>query len=85
MIGYIVEVDIEFPPEIHEKLKEYPPAPEILTPDESWMTEYQLELKNKNGIKSKSPKLVCHLMKHEKYCIHYRNLRFLKSLGLNLV
>jgi hypothetical protein len=83
-VGYILEVDIVFPPEIHEKLKEYPPAPEILTPEDSWMSEYQLSLKNKNNIKTKSVKLVPHLMKHEKYCIHYRNLKYLISLGVKI-
>jgi hypothetical protein len=24
------------------------------------------------------------LMKHEKYCIHYRNLKFVKDLGINI-
>ena len=80
-VGYIVELDFEFPPEIHDKLKEYPPAPEILTPKDEWMSDYQLELRKKNGIKSKSPKLIPHLMKHEKYCIHYRNLKLLYNLG----
>ena len=83
-VGYILEVDIIFPPEIHEKLKEYPPAPEILTPEDSWMSEYQLSLINKNNIKTKSVKLVPHLMKHEKYCIHYRNLKYLISLGIKV-
>ena len=46
-VGYIVEVDIECPKEIHNKLKEYPPAPEILTPQDDWMSDYQQELKNK--------------------------------------
>ena len=46
------------------------------------MSDYQLSLKNKNSIKNKSVKLIPHLMKHEKYCIHYRNLKYLVSLGV---
>ena len=68
-VEYIVEVDIEFPKEIHSKLEEIQPAPEILTPDDSWMSEYKQERKKKNDIKSKSPKLIPHLMKHNKYLI----------------
>ena len=30
---YIVEVDLHFPVEPHDKVKEFPPAPETLTPD----------------------------------------------------
>ena len=29
---------------IHNKLKQYPPAPEIRTPENSWMSDYQLDL-----------------------------------------
>ena len=48
------------------------------------MSDYQLELKEKNDIKSNSVKLVPHLMKHEKYCIHYRNLKYWVTLGVKL-
>jgi hypothetical protein len=45
--GYIVECDVHFPKEIHEKLKQYPPAPESLTPKDEWLSDYQKELKKK--------------------------------------
>ncbi len=76
-VGYIVECDLIFPDEIHDKLKEYPPAPEILTPDVNMMSEYQKELKKKLNITSKCSKLIPHLMEHKNYCIHYRNLIFI--------
>ena len=31
-VGYIVECDLEFPIEIHDKLKEFPPCPDTLAP-----------------------------------------------------
>ena len=31
--GYIVEVDLQFPVQVHDKFKEFLPAPETLTPD----------------------------------------------------
>ena len=82
--GYIVECDLIFPKEIHNKLKEYPPAPEILTPKEEWMSDFQLDLKKKLNIKSKCPKLIPHLMEHKNYCIHYRNLKYLIKLGIKI-
>jgi len=82
--GYIIECDLTFPEELHDKFKEFPPAPEILTPEDSWMSDYQLELKDKLNIKSKSNKLVPHLMEHKNYCIHYRNLKYIKSLGVKI-
>lgn len=83
--GYIVEIDLEFPKEIHDKLKEYPPCPENISPDAEWLGEYQHEIIKLNNTKYNScPKLVPHLYKHEKYCIHYRNLKFISELGVKL-
>ena len=31
--GYIVEVDLQFPVQVHDKFKEFPPAPETVTTD----------------------------------------------------
>ena len=42
--GYRLEVDLHFPVELHDKLKEFPPAPESLTPDTEWPTPYQREI-----------------------------------------
>ena len=39
--GYIIECDLFFPPEIHDKLKEFVPAPETLTPNMEWFSDYQ--------------------------------------------
>ena len=83
-VGYIVECDLHLPKEIHNKLKQYPPAPEILTPDNEWMSDYQWDLQKKLNIKSKSDKLVPHLMDHKGYCIHYRNLKYLVVLGIKI-
>jgi hypothetical protein len=99
--GYQLEVDLEFPPEIHDKLKEFPPAPENITPDYEWFSEFQKKLYqkvtnnkrdmcNKPNINNKQykyngcNKLVPHLFKHEKYSIHYRNLKFLHNLGVKI-
>ena len=74
-VGYVVECDLHFPTEIHDKLKHYPPAPENMVPEDEWLSEYQLSLKSKFQIKAKTKKLVPHLMHHNNYCIHYRNLK----------
>ncbi|MFM7982687.1 MAG: hypothetical protein ACKPKO_25530 [Candidatus Fonsibacter sp.] len=39
--GYIVEVDLEFPRHLHDKFKEFPPAPESLTPKLDWLSDFQ--------------------------------------------
>ena len=68
--GYVVECDLHFPKEIHEKLKQYPPAPESLTPKDEWLSPYQMELKEKLNVKSSTTKLIPHLVDHNNYCIH---------------
>ena len=40
-VGYIVECGLHFPKEIHHKLKEFTPAPEILIPKDEWMRDFQ--------------------------------------------
>ena len=84
-IGYIIECDLEFPQEIHDKLKEYPPCPENLAPSKEMLSEYQKKIAEQNNVKvGGCCKLVPHLMKHEKYCIHYRNLKFVVDLGVKI-
>ena len=89
--GYILEVDLEYPEELHDLFKEYPPCPETLTPVYEWFSEFQKGLyKTVQGEKDQSNKyngcnkLVPHLFKHEKYCIHYRNLKFVTKLGIKV-
>ena len=82
--GYIVECDLHFPKEIHEKLRQYPPAPESLTPKDEWLSTYQKELKHKLNMKNNTTKLAPHLMDHNNYCVHYRNLKYLVELGVEI-
>lgn len=87
--GYIVEVDLEFPEHLHEQFKEFPPCPESLTPNIEWFSDYQKEIGETNGRVNGnkyngSNKLVPHLFKHEKYVIHYRNLKFIHDLGVKI-
>jgi hypothetical protein len=42
--GYIVELDISYPIELHELFKEYPPCPENVAAKEEWMSDYQKEI-----------------------------------------
>ena len=47
--GCIIECDLFFPPEIHDKLKELPPAPEHIKPHIKWVSEFQKEIRVKTG------------------------------------
>ena len=54
-----------------------------------WFGEYQKEVGGKNKVIKNDKykgcdKLVPHLMKHEKYVLHYRNLKFIMGLGVKI-
>jgi hypothetical protein len=87
--GYIVVVDFEFPRHLHGKFKQFVPCPETIAPKTEWFSELQLELAEKNGIIRNSvyqggAKLIPHLFKHERYVIHYRNLKYIHQLGVKI-
>ena len=81
--GYICEVDLEYPDELHEKHNDYPLAPEKLEVQSEWLSEYQQSLEpTKSSLKVK--KLVPNLMSKSKYVLHYRNLQLYISLGMTI-
>ena len=41
--GYMVECDLEFPVELYDKFKEYPPCPGNLVPQKDWASDYQID------------------------------------------
>jgi hypothetical protein len=88
--GYIVECDLRYPRELHEKFREFPPCPENLTPELGWFSEFQRQVGEKTNVIKKNdtfagtPKLVPHLMEHKNYVLHYRNLKFIKELGVEI-
>ena len=83
--GYVLEVDLSFPKEIHEKVKQFPPCPENVAPPEDWMSQFQKDLAKEKKIKvGMSKKLTPHLHPHKNYVIHYRNLKYAVGLGVEV-
>ena len=50
-IGYILEVDLEYPSELHDLHNDYPSAPERLEISQNMLSKYCLSIANKYGIK----------------------------------
>ena len=82
--GYIFEVDLEYPEDLHNVHNTYPLAPERMAVVREWMSEYQHELIGVGGAPAEVEKLVLNLCTKERYVVHYRNLQLYLSLGMRL-
>ena len=79
--GYILEVDLEYPKELHESHNSYPLAPEKLKVPYEWMSPYQKSLATPDVT---AEKLIPNLRNKEKYVLHYRNLQLYCDLGMRV-
>ena len=84
-IGYILDVDLEYPAELHERHNDYPLAPEKIEITPEMLGEYQQHLKEDLKYKpARVKKLVPNLWDKDKYPIHYCNLKLYLALGMRL-
>ena len=84
--GYLLEVDLEMPKELHDEHNDLPMAPEKIKVLEQMLSPYQLEIKNKYNIKvGVTNKLIPNLYPKKNYVVHYRNLKFYLSQGAILI
>ena len=83
--GYILEVDLEYPSELHDYFDDYPPAPEKLKVTNDMLSKYCSDIANKHGIRvGEVNKLIPNLGNKKNYVIHYRNLQLYISLGIKV-
>ena len=87
--GYILEVDLEYPKELHDLHNDYPLAPEVMNVKSNMLSEKQVEIyKLINGSKEpkdeKTKKLILNLNDKSKYVVHIRTLQFFLKHGLKL-
>ena len=83
--GYILEVDPNYPKELHPKHTDYPLAVESLEVPREWVSPYTEELIQRKGGKHLSvKKLIPNLYDKKKYVLHYRNLQYYLSQGMVL-
>jgi len=81
-IGYVLEVDLEYPRELHDSHVGYPLAPEKSTIDSTWLSPYYKSLSSATPIHVK--KLIQTLNPKIKYTVHYQNLLLYIRLGLKV-
>ena len=84
-IGHILEVDLEYPKELHDLHNDYPYCPEHLEITPDMLSDYSKKVASDNEMKcSNSNKLVQTLGNKEKYVIHERYLKQVIDAGLVL-
>ena len=83
--GWILEVDLEYPEELHDWYNDYPLVPEKKVIGSDKMSEYQQRLMADLDLTMpNTEKLVLTLEDKEKYVVHYKNLQFYLSQGMRL-
>ena len=83
--GLILEVDLEYPQELHNLHNDFPLGPEKIKVAKDMLSDYCKKIAEKFNISSGLVhKLIPTLNDKEKYILHYRNLQLYLSLGLKL-
>ena len=84
-VGYILEVELKHPKELHDLHNDYPLAPEKLTVTNEILSNYCKSIADKYDIKvGDVKKLIPNLGDKNKYEFHYRHLQLYLSLGIKL-
>ena len=88
MLGpyYILEVDLIYPPEIHDRDDDYPMAPQLMNVRAEMLSEthHRLLVNYFNGVAPGSKKLICSFLPCLKYTVFGQNLQFYLSRGMKL-
>jgi hypothetical protein len=83
--GMVLEVDMEYPEELHDLHNGYPLAPESKEIDASMLSDYAKSIAEKFKLSvGEVRKLVTSLGSREKYVLHVRNLKLYTDLGMKL-
>ena len=87
-IGFILEIDFEYPRSLHNLHSDYPLAPVRRKIEINELSDYQksiLDQMKSKGLNHKpTEKLILDLYDKKHYVLHYKNLKTYLELGINL-
>ena len=84
-IGFVLEVDLDYPDAPHNLHKDLPLAPTKEKNDRNMLSEYQMELFDQAcNRRVTTPKLVQTLFAKKNYTVHYITLKLYVDLGLKV-
>ena len=76
--GYSLEVDLDYPEQLHDIHNDYSLASEKIKTEEEMLSPYSLEIKKENDIKvGDINKLMPNLLPKKNYVFQYRNLKII--------
>ena len=82
-VGYILEVDLKYPSELHELHNDYLLAPEKLKVSKDMLSDYCSSIAEKYDVKvGDVAKLIPNLRNKSCYLLHYRTLQLYVSLSM---
>ena len=82
-VGYILEVDLKYPCELHELHNDYLLAPEKMRVSKDLLSDYCSSIAEKYDVKvGDVAKLIPNLRDKNCYMLHYRTLQLYRSLGM---
>ena len=84
-IGYILEVDLEYPSKLHDLHNGYPLAPEKFEIGQNMLSKYCFNIVNEYRIKiGEVNRLIRNLGNKSKYVVNYKNLQLYLSLKMKV-
>ena len=85
-MGYVVEVDLEYPPNLHEIHSDFPLAPTREIIQEDWLSNNQTSFLYNNNIpaESRTKKMIQTFFAKTKYTLHYLTLQLYVKLVLKV-
>ena len=82
-IGYFLEIDLEYPDELHEFYNDYPLAPEKFAVSSNVLSKYCKKIADKYEITvGDVKKFIPNLGNKTSYVVHYKNLQLYLSLRM---